>query len=1092
MNTKPALFISYRRTHLPRVRQIEASLQQAGIGCFLDVHDIDPLADFPDTIREAIGRSHAFLAWWSADYGDSDHCQQEFRHAWQHARRRSSDLARRVWIVNPEERGDHLFSGELDSRNFLKPPSAGGELLWAEALLQRFQHLNLITEGPLADERDALPAATLYGVPEKSREFTGRGPELMRIHSKLHPARIGDQGSAVAVQMHGLGGVGKTELATAYAREFAPAYPGGVFWLNLAGWQPGRPAREDAAELAWLRALEQTFRLQPESLGRLTRDAEGKELPAAAVRERLAMQLSQHGDYLWVIDNVPELSPLDVRGRILQFLRAPSAQGHKLLTTRDSRPADGFAAEPLGVLNEEDALRLLTKYRPMQAREEVPAMHELITEVGAHTQTLMLLGEYARDAPGGYPDVLGRIEAAGAVRRIDEIAERLQDLLGTKARGIVATFALSIEPLAEAAKEVLSLASVCTPNVSIPEELLARVVSKERTDDFGAALGTLLRASLLQRRAASGRGVVIHPLVAEATLSLLEADAQGLRRRVADGLLESVENAPDIRDHPAMLDSIEQARGLGGRLDEERGVTLLLRVGQFETARGRFAAARSVEVQAVDLGRHALGEEHPYTLTAMNNLAITLASQGDLGGAHALDEQALSLRKRVLGKEHPDTLSSMNSVAERLREQGDLGAARALHEQTLSMQRRALGEEHPDTLISMNNLALTLKDQGDLRAARALQEQALSIRRRVQGEDHPDLLPAMSGLAVTLSAQGDLGAARALQEQVLSIHLRVFGAEHPETLISMSNLGATLQELGDLGAARTLQEEAVSTSRRVLGEEHPDTLLAINNLATTLYSQRELSAARVLQEQVLSIRRRVLGAEHPSTLLSMNSLSNTIGEQGDLDAARSLLEEALATYRRVLGEKHPDTLTSMSNLANTLYAQEDLSAARVLHEQTLSIRERVLGKEHPDTLSSMYKLANTLRAQGDLDAARTLQDLELSIARRVMGDEHPDTLTSMNNLALTLRAQGDSEAARTLQEQALSIRRRTQGDEHPDTTTAASHLIDTLLEVGDKDSVLQVLHSTFSWLLERDSSRLSADQRSTRDSVCELIKEIEA
>ncbi len=208
-NTKPALFISYRRTHLSRVQQIEAWLKQAGIECFFDVHDIDPLADFPDTIREAIGRSHAFLAWWSADYGDSDYCLQEFRHAWQHAQRRSSDLAHRIWIVNAEEHADHVFSGELDSRNFLKPPPTGGELLWAEALLQRFQHSNLIAKGPLADERDSLPAATLYGVPEKSREFTGRGPELMRIHSKLHPARIGDQGSAVAVQMHGPGGVGK-------------------------------------------------------------------------------------------------------------------------------------------------------------------------------------------------------------------------------------------------------------------------------------------------------------------------------------------------------------------------------------------------------------------------------------------------------------------------------------------------------------------------------------------------------------------------------------------------------------------------------------------------------------------------------------------------------------------------------------------------------------------------------------------------------------------------------------------------------------------------------------------------------------------
>jgi hypothetical protein len=59
------------------------------------------------------------------------------------------------------------------------------------------------------------------------------------------------------------------------------------------------------------------------------------------VRERLTQHLGERGEYLWVLDNLPELSPLDVRTRILQFLRAPNSRGHTLLTTRDSRPAQG-------------------------------------------------------------------------------------------------------------------------------------------------------------------------------------------------------------------------------------------------------------------------------------------------------------------------------------------------------------------------------------------------------------------------------------------------------------------------------------------------------------------------------------------------------------------------------------------------------------------------------------------------------------------------------------------------------------------------------------------------------------------------------
>ena len=60
--------------------------------------------------------------------------------------------------------------------------------------------------------------------------------------------------------------------------------------------------------------------------------------------------------------------------------------------------------------------------------------------------------------------------------------------------------------------------------------------------------------------------------------------------------------------------------------------------------------------------RRVLGEEHPDTLTSMNNLASTLRAQGDAAGARALEEGVLEVRRRVQGEEHPDTLSSMHHL----------------------------------------------------------------------------------------------------------------------------------------------------------------------------------------------------------------------------------------------------------------------------------------------------------------------------------------------------------------------------------------------------------------------------------------------
>jgi hypothetical protein len=53
-----------------------------------------------------------------------------------------------------------------------------------------------------------------------------------------------------------------------------------------------------------------------------------------------------------------------------------------------------------------------------------------------------------------------------------------------------------------------------------------------------------------------------------------------------------------------------------------------------------------------------LGEEHPDTLTSMNNLAFTLHQAGDLAGAVRLLRKCLAGRRQVLGEDHPDTVAT--------------------------------------------------------------------------------------------------------------------------------------------------------------------------------------------------------------------------------------------------------------------------------------------------------------------------------------------------------------------------------------------------------------------------------------------------
>lgn len=60
----------------------------------------------------------------------------------------------------------------------------------------------------------------------------------------------------------------------------------------------------------------------------------------------------------------------------------------------------------------------------------------------------------------------------------------------------------------------------------------------------------------------------------------------------------------------------------------------------------------------LELQRQVLGEEHPDSLQAMHDLAMTWKSRGRRDDAISLMGECLQLRRSVLGPEHPFTKDS--------------------------------------------------------------------------------------------------------------------------------------------------------------------------------------------------------------------------------------------------------------------------------------------------------------------------------------------------------------------------------------------------------------------------------------------------
>jgi tetratricopeptide (TPR) repeat protein len=545
------------------------------------------------------------------------------------------------------------------------------------------------------------------------------------------------------------------------------------------------------------------------------------------IEGHLKRELEQRGEpFLWVVDDLPAGMDMDTLERWL----VPHPLGKTLITTRTREHDSLGTLIRLDVLEPDEAYELLTSQRRPKGAEEEDAARNLLKDLGHHALAVDVAGAalQASISPTPFTDFTNDL----ADPTEDEL-EFASELAGTLPTGhetsIAGTFLRSIEKMGPEGQDFLRLASMLA-TAPIPASLVISVFCE--ADGLSEAsvkqratrvIHSAENLSLAERVEGDDAAFLVHTLISR-TMRFRDREPRRsgeLQDAAVRALTDEFrKKAGDPRTHHELEPTVVHARELVSRDEEIKTVDLMGGVAQYDYVRGAYKSAENLLRREWEIRSRILGDEHPDTLTSMNNLTATLRAEGDLAGAREKQEEVLEIRRRILGDEHPDTLTSIANLAGTLYAQGDLTGAREKEEEVLEIRCRILGDEHPSTLTSIANLAGTLYAQGDLTGAREKEEEVLEIQRRILGDEHPSTLTSIANLAETLRAQGDLTGAREKQEEVLEITRRILGDEHPSTSISAWNLLSTLRAMGDSIGARTVLE----TDLRWLLDRDPTTL----------------------------------------------------------------------------------------------------------------------------------------------------------------------------------------------------------------------------------------------------------------------------
>ncbi|MEK6257470.1 MAG: toll/interleukin-1 receptor domain-containing protein [Planctomycetota bacterium] len=847
-------FISYNKADKTWAEWIAWELEAKGFSVVIQAWDFRPGSNFVLEMQKGATEAERTIAVLSPEYLEARFTQPEWAAAFAKDPTGEKGLVLPVRVARCDLDGllratiyiDLIGKNEADSRIALLAGIQRGRMKPLTA--PSFPGEGGTT--PTIKDKPHFPGALpkVWNIPhERNRNFTGRGELLQQLREALTSGKP----AALVQALHGLGGIGKTQMAVEYAYRHRGDYDC-VWWVR---------AEEPLTRTGDLAALAQALGL-PEG------NAQDQRIAVEAAKA----WLSEHSGWLLVLDNVPH--PNDLDGLLPQ-----QTNGHILITSRD--PNWGERATPLKVEVFERAVSvefLLKRTQdqgsgtPNFKRRRNDALLENQTDdrrrlkfgvpdPGPVDHAADQLAEQLGDLPLALAQAVAYMtETQTSLGKYLELFQkRRSDLWGKehaplgRQETVALTFGLNVEKLSDlAAVELLNVCAFLAPD-DIPRSLfvqggkhlpakLAAAVADELA--FNEVLRTLRSFSLIE---VTDESFSLHRLVQAVCRDRLKKPRKPSKKRtdstspkvtaterIAAAAVKLLNAAypQDIQTNVAVWPLLQRllphARAAAEQAEQfgiEPNATgrLLNRVGLYLRIRAEYAEAKLTLERAIRVGETALGLEHPDLAISVNVLGRVLQELGDLPGAKQAFERVLKIVEQTFGADHPNVATGVNNLGIVLWDLGDLSGAKQAFERALKSDEQTFGPDHPSVAIRVNNLGLVLQDLGDLPGAKQAYERALKIDEQAYGPDHPKVAIRVLNLGLVLQDLGDLPGAKQAVERALKIDEQVFGPVHPNVATDVSNLGTVLQDLGDLPGAKQAFERAWGIFRKFLGDEHPST-----------------------------------------------------------------------------------------------------------------------------------------------------------------------------------------------------------------------------------------------------------------------------
>lgn len=703
----------------------------------------------------------------------------------------------------------------------------------AVAAMSFRRHYRLTFAGRKRDDFSILFGdAKMVGV----EKFVARERELGEIHTALN-----SDGSRRTVVLHGLGGIGKTQLAIAYAKRHKDDYSAS-FWLNM---QDSTTAKQSLVRFA-KRVLQ--HHLAAPHLSSVDLGGSADEATTAVLAW---LGMPENTRWLAICDNYdnPKISSnedpaaVDIR----DFL--PEAyQGSVIVTTRSSQLRMGLSMPMRKLTRVEESVEILSSMsrRPLSAEGRYASMFfsggtndvldpdvlSLVRTLDGLPLALATTGSYLDQVNVSIAEYLDLYRSSW--RQLHEGDPGLDTY---EDRTLYSTWRIlldHIERRNELSARLLELWCYfgnqdlwyellrSGPTEDVP--WLARLT--ESLPVFTEAMRLLCSYGLVDSDTTSGDaagsgGYSVHLCVHTWSVHVLNKKWNGslvVFAATAIGKLvhDKIRKQPWVTQRrllPHADRCLPYLREM--TLEQARIGYALGRFGKLYYAHRNMGKAEEMYLLALNVNEALMGPEHDNTLKSVHSLANVYTGQGKLQKAEEMYLRVLRGEEKASGRDHVSTLHTVNNLGFLYQQQGNLQKAEEMLLRALQGREKALGPEHIFTLYTVHMLGNLYRAQGNFHEAEKMLLRALQGQEKASGLEDITVLDTLYDLGNLYQRQGQLQKAEGMCLRALHGWEKALGSKHLSTLDTVYILYLLYNDQGRLEEAERMGSRAMEGYKEV-------------------------------------------------------------------------------------------------------------------------------------------------------------------------------------------------------------------------------------------------------------------------------------